>query len=135
MRGMSITNLVYVALGGALGAVARYVIAARVTAWYLNVSGWAAPAGTLFVNVTGSLLLGFFLEWSLGRFARGTPVHLLISAGFFGAYTTYSTFAVESIAYLRAGAWLPFTLNVVVTTVACLGAALVGVWLAQAITR
>ncbi len=130
---MNITDIVVVGVGGAVGSMVRYVLSVQVTAWYLHATGWSAPVGTLFVNVTGSLLLGMFIELTLGRIARGSPVYLLIVVGFFGGYTTFSTFAVESGVYLRAGEWLPAILNLVIMTVTGVLAALIGMWLARMI--
>ncbi len=92
-----------IGLGGFLGANARYLV-----------SGWAAerwgasfPFGTLFVNVTGSLALGFFLTFANERALIDPRWRFFLAIGFIGAYTTFSTYAFESFAFLdeRQG-WL-----------------------------
>ncbi|WP_201783084.1 fluoride efflux transporter CrcB [Pyrodictium occultum] len=84
-----------VALGGALGAVARWLFSKAIQA------GHEFPVGTLAVNVLGSILLGFVLEASLlyGVFTRDQ--RLLIATGFAGAFTTFSTFMYESFSLVR----------------------------------
>ena len=88
----------YVALGGALGAVLRY----GVTGW---VQGWTAgpfPWGTMTVNVVGSLLLGFAAAW-LEAAATGPGVRQFAAIGLLGAFTTFSTYSLEAVALLRDG--------------------------------
>lgn len=91
-------RFVWVALAGAVGATARYAIG-------LNVDGSRFPWGTLAINVSGALLLGFFLTMALGRvpIAVMTPV----AVGLLGGFTTFSTFAWEGFILGRTGrAWV-----------------------------
>lgn len=88
-------SLLAVAIGGALGAVARYKFSA------LN-SNSDLPTGTLLANVIGSLLLGFFYFYSQQSNFSET-LKLAITSGFLGALTTYSTLNLELFAYLQAG--------------------------------
>lgn len=128
-------DLLYVGTGGFFGAVTRHLAATRVLTWLVAVTGWSFPFGTLFVNVTGSLLLGAFLRWSVGRLESGDGLLLLVGTGFFGAYTTYSTFAVESITMLRSGAFGSAALYIIGMLTACLLAAGLGYGLADALFR
>jgi CrcB protein len=89
-----------VAFGGALGAVARY----WVTGWIQDASGGFFPWGTFGVNVAGSLLLGFALVWLQGTVAS-TEARALLTIGFLGSFTTFSTFSYETVAMLRDGEW------------------------------
>lgn len=119
-----------IGLGGLLGANLRY----RVTDW---VQRWAGehlnpnfPWGTLVVNFTGSLLLALFIAWSADRLSIVTPrVRFFAATGFFGAYTTFSTFANESVGLLRGGDWLGGIANIVGTNVVCLVGVLIGLYI------
>jgi len=86
-----------VALGGALGAVARYLA----SGWIQDASRSFFPWGTLWVNVAGSLLLGFALVW----LQASAEVRALVTIGFLGSFTTFSTFSYETMAMLRDGEW------------------------------
>lgn len=92
--------LLMVASGGALGAVARYVA----SGWVQDLAGGFFPWGTFAVNVSGSLLLGFFLVWLQGTLAS-PETRQFISIGFLGGFTTFSTFSFEAVAMLRDGEW------------------------------
>ena len=84
----------YVAIsaGGLLGANARYLAGQWAARW-----SEPFPWGTLLINVTGSLVLGFFLTLITERFIGRAVTRLFVAAGFLGAYTTFSTFGVETI--------------------------------------
>jgi CrcB protein len=121
-----IQRILIIGLGGFVGANARY--------W---VSGWAAdrfgatfPWGTLIINISGSCLLGIFLGWVSNHINVDPRVRLLVATGFFGAYTTFSTYANESIAMLQAGNWIGGLWNVLGTNLLCLAGALVGLLIA-----
>lgn len=83
-----------------MGALARYGISGWIHGW----SGSGFPWGTLLVNLSGSLLLGFCIRL-LDGLAVSPDVRGMITIGFFGAYTTFSTFAYESVGLLQAGEW------------------------------
>jgi CrcB protein len=93
--------LLLIAVGGALGSVARYLV----DGWVQTRAGATFPWGTLFINTTGSLLLAFVVRWLEGVAAppewRG-----FLALGFCGAYTTFSTFGFEAAALLQGGQWL-----------------------------
>ena len=92
--------LLAVATGGALGAVARYLGAG----WVQDLSGGFFPWGTFVVNAVGCLLLGFSLVWLQGTLAS-TEMRDLVTIGFLGSFTTFSTFSYETVAMLRDGEW------------------------------
>jgi fluoride exporter len=99
----SMQTFLIISLGAILGASARY--------W---VGGWAAerfgttfPYGTLIINVTGSLILGFFMTLVTDRFLVDPRWRLLVAIGFLGAYTTFSTYTYESVNLILKGqVWL-----------------------------
>src|SRR4051794_15090889 len=87
-----------VALGGALGAPVRYGISQAV-----HITPGTFPWGTFWINVSGSLALGFFLAFVLHRFPATRYLRPFVASGFLGSYTTYSTFAVETDLLIRNG--------------------------------
>jgi len=89
----------YVALGSAVGGVARFLLAAFVQ----QRAGPNFPTGTLIVNVSGSLLLGFLWRYALGTDAISPEVRALLTTGFCGGYTTFSTFTYETMLLLEEG--------------------------------
>jgi fluoride exporter len=91
----------WVALGGAVGSVARYVVGVAVQ----GRSGLDFPIGTLLVNLTGCLLLGFLIRYTLGTPAVTPEVRALLTTGLCGGYTTFSTFSYETVALIEDGDW------------------------------
>jgi CrcB protein len=94
-------QIMAVAAGGACGAVSRWLLASSIQRW----SGSAFPWGTFTVNAIGSLLLGFLFIWLIERSTLGELWRMAITVGFLGAFTTFSTFSVESIRLLEEGAF------------------------------
>jgi len=92
--------LAAISLGGALGAPARYGIAQAV-----DITPGTFPWGTFWINVSGSFALGFILVLVLERFPPTRYIRPFVATGFLGAYTTYSTFAVEGVLLARNGHW------------------------------
>lgn len=90
----------WVALGGALGATARYGVAQ----WAGNRFGWLFPWGTLTVNVTGSLAIGLIVTALLVRGAD-PAFRLFLVTGFLGGYTTFSAFSLETLALIESRRW------------------------------
>jgi CrcB protein len=89
-----------VSVGGALGGSARYGIAQLVA-----ITPGTFPWGTFWINVSGSFALGVFLTLTVGRFPPSRYLRPFVAIGFLGAYTTYSTFAVETDLLVRNGHW------------------------------
>lgn len=120
---------VAIAAGGIIGANARYLVGV----WLTDALGVQFPWGTLFVNVTGSFGLGLLLTLMISRFTVHAAVRLAIATGFFGAYTTFSTFTVDGVKLLEAGAVAEGLAYIVGSTVFSLVGAIAGVLLAEAI--
>lgn len=93
-------SILVIGLGGAAGAVSRYLA----TGWIQGLSGGFFPWGTLVVNVVGSLALGFVLVW-LQATVSSAELRELVTIGFLGSFTTFSTFSYETVAMLRDGEW------------------------------
>ena len=92
--------LFVIGLGGALGAMARYGL----SGWVQGLVDSTFPLGTLAVNVLGSFLLGFSL-YLLESTAPTAEVRSLVTMGFLGAFTTFSTFSYEALVLLEGGEW------------------------------
>jgi len=116
-----------VAVGGAVGAVLRYAA----TGWMHTWTGLVFPIGTLTVNVVGSLLIGVVLELTTNRFLVPLETRLLLTTGFCGGLTTFSTFSYETLALLQEQQWLPAAGNMALNGVLCLAATALGVLLAR----
>jgi CrcB protein len=89
--------LFVVGLGGALGAIGRYLA----TDWVRQIAGDSMPWGTFVVNFVGSFALGFVLVW-LHSGALSNQARQLVAIGFLGSFTTFSTFSYETVALARA---------------------------------
>jgi len=122
------TLIEYMAVGvaGFFGATFRLLVS-RVS---VGLFGTAFPVGTLIINVTGSLFLGWFLTRAGTRLAISDTMKLGIGVGFVGAYTTFSTYCYESNALLAGGAYYKCGVNVVGSVVLGLLAVRLGVMLA-----
>lgn len=115
-------TLLLIGIGGFIGANVRYWVAT----WTVGQLGPTFPWGTMIINVSGSALLGVFIGWSDNHITVDPRIRLFLAVGFFGAYTTFSTYANESIALLRFGDWPGVLVNVVGSNMLCLLGALLG---------
>ena len=120
-------DFVVVSIGAILGANARYIIS-RFAAKML---GPVFPYGTLFINITGSIIVGFFMIWATERVLLDPRWRLFIVVGFCGAYTTFSSYAFESMAYFQQGQWTLMLTNIFAHNLLCLLGALGGMALAR----
>ena len=120
-------NLLIISLGAIVGANARYLLS-RFAAREL---GPIFPYGTLFINIVGSAVVGFFMIWTTERVLADPRWRLLIVVGFCGSFTTFSSYAFETMAYFEQGQWLLLLTNVLTNNLLCLGGALAGIALAR----
>ena len=94
----NIRNPIAISLGAIAGALSRYYL----TLWFAKTFGITFPYGTFFINLTGCFGMGFFVTLALERVATiPSEVRLMITTGFLGAYTTFSTYGLETVTLLR----------------------------------
>ena len=91
----------YIAMGSALGGVGRYLLGGLVQ----RLAAGTFPAGTLFVNISGSFLLGLILRYAVETPALTPELRALLTVGLCGGYTTFSTFSYETVALVEDGDW------------------------------
>jgi len=118
-----------ISAGAILGANARYWL----SRFALKEFGPAFPYGTLIINLLGSLVVGFFMIWTTERVLADPRWRLLVVVGFCGSFTTFSSYAFESMSLFERGQWLLTSANILSNNLLCLGAALAGMALARAL--
>jgi CrcB protein len=113
----AIRNPIAISLGAIAGALSRYYL----TLWFAHRFGTGFPYGTFFINLTGCFGMGFFVTVALERGANLTPeVRLMVATGFLGAYTTFSTYGLDTITLLGAN-------QLVLASVYWAGSAILGI--------
>ena len=117
-------EVLVLALAGAVGTVSRYAVSTWTRGWL----GDRFPFGTLAVNVLGCLLLGFIMEAAITNEVLPKALRVPVTVGFFGAFTTMSTFGYETMRYMEASDWGPALLNVSANLVLCLAATWLGLY-------
>jgi CrcB protein len=123
----------WVMLGSALGGGARYWLSGVIA----NRIGETFPWGTILVNVSGSLVIGFFatLTGPDGRLLVGTEARQFVMIGLCGGYTTFSSFSLQTLNLLREGEWLYAGMNIGLSVVLCLLAVWLGHMAAVSLNR
>lgn len=122
-----LAKALWVGVGGFLGANARYWLGG----WVAQRYGTEFPWGTLFINTSGSFVLGLFATLATERVGISPSARLVVAIGFIGAYTTFSTFEYETFGLVESRSWLIAMSNV-------LGSVFLGllaVWLGARIAR
>ncbi|MDQ7011390.1 MAG: fluoride efflux transporter CrcB [Mariprofundaceae bacterium] len=120
-------HLLAIAAGGAIGASLRWLLAGAVQ----RAAGGSFPWGTFAVNALGSLMLGFLFVWLIERSSSGELLRLAITVGLLGAFTTFSTYSLESLRLLQSGAFLLAAANIAGQVMVCLLMTWLGVQLAR----
>ena len=114
------STLLTIGCGGFLGAISRYLVSELV---YI-IFGTGMPYGTLTVNIVGSFLLGIVAQLSLAGNFLTTSASSFLGIGFLGAFTTFSTFSVQTLELLESGSPLKALLNILLNLILCL----IGAW-------
>lgn len=118
---INMTNIMFVALGGSIGAVFRYVI----SIFMIQLFGSSFPFGTLLVNILGSFLMG--IVFALGQASHLSPeIKALVGVGMLGALTTFSTFSNETLLLMQEGLFVKAILNVLLNVIVCIFMVYVG---------
>src|SRR5215813_15491161 len=119
----AVVTYFWVAVGSAIGGVARYWLSTVIARWI----GETFPWGTILVNITGSFIIGFFatLTGPDGRFLVSTSARQFVMVGLCGGYTTFSSFSLQTLNQAREGDWLAAGGNIGLSVVLCL----LAVWL------
>lgn len=119
--------LLLVALGGALGSMARYGATLGINRWASSPFPW----GTLFVNIAGSFLIGLVMVWLLKAGEWRENARLLLVTGIMGGFTTFSSFSWETWKLLEDGRFGLASANILLSVAVCLLATIAGALLAK----
>jgi CrcB protein len=122
-----VNNLLFIAAGGATGAVFRYLMSNGIHAML----GRGFPWGTLSVNISGSLVMGFLYVFMSERMDVSVEWRAGLLIGLLGAFTTFSTFSLETLNLIETGAQLKAVLNILLSVSLCIA----GCWLGMIIGR
>lgn len=115
--------LLAVGFGGALGAVSRYWLAG-----VLNSKADKLPLGTLSCNVIGSLVMGILFVLIMEKAKLSPELRPMLMVGFLGAFTTFSSFSLETVALLQEGHTMSALIYVLLSVILCIIALSVGIW-------
>ena len=118
-----------ISLAAIVGANLRYFLSRLAVRDF----GPVFPYGTLAINIVGSLIVGFFVIWTTERVLLDPRWRLLVVVGFCGSFTTFSSYAFESMAFFEQGQYRLMLLNIFSNNLLCLGGALAGMALARAL--
>lgn len=118
-----------IAAGGALGSVLRFWM----SGWVTGMLGRGFPYGTLLVNVSGSLLMGFLYVMLIDKFNASAEWRAVLLIGLLGGFTTFSSFSMETFNLLEAGEISKALMNIILSVVVCLTATWLGVVLGRQI--
>ena len=119
--------VILVAIGGAVGSVARLVLSTVIQ----QRAGAGIPVGTLVVNVAGGLIIGFILRYSLGSTSIGAEGRALLASGFCGGFTTFSAFSYETLGLIESGDYRRAAVYVVSSVALSLIATFAGIAIAK----
>ncbi len=119
--------LVWVAAGGAIGSVGRYLVAGQITRLF----GPGFPWGTLAVNIIGGLAMGLLVEAMALAWSPSPGVRAFLTVGLLGGFTTFSAFSLETAALIERGAWGPALAYALASVVLTVGALFAGLWIVR----
>jgi CrcB protein len=120
-------NWLAVAIGGALGSVARYAL----SSWIFDITSHKFPYATLIVNVAGSFVMGILFVVIVERAALPAEMRSLLMIGFIGAFTTFSAFSLDALGLWQNGDVLMSVIYMITTIILCLVAISTAIWLTR----
>jgi len=120
-------NWLAVAIGGALGSIARYAL----SSWIFDITSHKFPYATLIVNVAGSFVMGILFVVIVERAALPAEMRSLLMIGFIGAFTTFSAFSLDALGLWQNGHVLMSLIYMVTTVILCLVAISTAIWLTR----
>ncbi|KGJ92782.1 fluoride efflux transporter CrcB [Colwellia psychrerythraea] len=127
----NVTLYAFVALGGACGASLRFYISQLVLNWL----GKGFPFATLMVNIIGSFVMGSLYQLIENEVLDINIHRTLLGIGFLGAFTTFSTFSLDSLLLLQQGEVLKAAINILLNVSLCIGAAALGMFMVTALAK
>jgi CrcB protein len=124
-----VKDFLAISVAAIVGANLRYLLSRFAAREF----GLIFPYGTLAINIVGSFIVGFFVIWTSERVLVDPRWRLLVVIGFCGSFTTFSSYAFETMSYFEQGQWALMLTNVLSNNLLCLGGALAGMALARAV--
>jgi fluoride exporter len=124
-----VKDFLAISVAAIIGANLRYLISRLAVLEF----GPVFPYGTLVINIVGSFIVGFFVIWSTERVLLDPRWRLLVVVGFCGSFTTFSSYAFESMSYFERGQWALMLANIFSNNILCLAGALAGIAVARAL--
>jgi len=126
---MQILILIAVALGGAIGSLARYFIAGLIQS-----AAWPGfPWGIFVVNISGGFLMGILVELSALKLSISPELRAFLTVGVLGGYTTFSTFSLDSVLLIQRGAYASAAAYIAGSAVLSIAALFAGLWIVRVI--
>jgi CrcB protein len=124
-----VKDFLAISVAAIVGANLRYLLSRLAAREF----GSVFPYGTLGINIVGSFIVGFFVIWTTERVLIDPRWRLLVVVGFCGSFTTFSSYAFESMAFFERGQWALMMANIFSNNLLCLSGALAGMALARAL--
>jgi len=124
-----VKDFLAISVAAIVGANLRYVLSRLAAREF----GSVFPFGTLGINILGSFIVGFFVIWTTERVLMDPRWRLLVVVGFCGSFTTFSSYAYETMSYFETGQWGLMLANIFTNNLLCLGGALAGMAVARAL--
>ena len=128
-RNSVVKDFLAISVAAIVGANLRYLLSRLAAREF----GPVFPYGTLVINIVGSFIVGFFVIWTTERVLVDPRWRLLVVVGFCGSFTTFSSYAFETMSYFEQGQWGLMLANIFSNNLLCLGGALAGMALARAL--